>query len=198
MHTSERWLRHVIDPGETLPPVQLRVQSRTYEVETYGAYALSSCVGRISIGRENTYDAFAVRSSYVDEQLQGKGYGLSMYLGAAALAYIAGFELRSDSMVSRDAARVWLRLQNKGLAHIEEPFHWRGMEEYSHKGAARFIELQALNKLHREVGVDFEREGVSGRLAVAGLETAERGNHGTVVGAEFGVSVLDDDFWQSV
>ena len=192
---SEQLLRSIADPRQTLPEVELRLLSQGYDIDIFAAHALEERVGTMRIGKVETDEAFVVMGSHIDEQLQGRGYGLAMYLGAAALAYDSGFRLKSDEMVSRDAAKVWIRLQNKGLARIQKPFQWRGPEQYSHVGRAAFVPMEQLRDLHAEARADLEREGVGSRLAAAGFEAANGRDHGAVVGAELRVSVFDEDIW---
>ena len=142
--TREHLLRTIADPDGTLPEVTLEYVDRSIDQDMYAAFSKDQQIGTMKLGAPDTGEPFIVQGSGVDERLKGRGYGLAMYLGAAALAYESGYRLTSDVMVSRDAARLWARLERRGLARIGEPFQWKGMTGYSHKGFARFVPLDQL------------------------------------------------------
>lgn len=150
MSTTKHLLHEIADPHNTLPDVQLTLESHDDEYNTYAASALEERIGHIRLGRVGTSEPFAVRSSFINEGLRRQGYGFTMYLGAAALAYDAGYVLSSDPTqgVSRQAAMLWMRLQNRGLAYGAGSFSWPPMEEQSGKrGRARFVVPEHLEPL---------------------------------------------------
>lgn len=142
--TREYLLRTIADPNRRLPEVRLEYAGRSVDQDMYIALSSDRQIGTMKLGSVNSRDAFVVQGSGVDERLKGHGYGLAMYLGAAALAYELGYRLKSDSMVSRDAARLWGRLERHGFARIWTPFQWRGSEQYSHRGHALFVPAEEL------------------------------------------------------
>ena len=143
--TREHLLRTVADPDGTLPEVKLEHVGRSIDQDIYAAISDDEHIGTMKLGPVKPGESFiAVQGSGVDERLKGRGYGLAMYLGAAALAYDSGHRLMSDVMVSRDAARLWGRLERHGFARIWTPFQWRGSEQYSHRGHALFVPAEEL------------------------------------------------------
>ena len=142
--TREYLLRTIADPNRRLPEVRLEYAGRSVDQDMYIALSSDRQIGTMKLGSVNSRDAFVVQGSGVDERLKGHGYGLAMYLGAAALAYDSGHRLMSDVMVSRDAARLWGRLERHGFARIWTPFQWRGSEQYSHRGHALFVPAEEL------------------------------------------------------
>lgn len=149
MSTTKHILREIADPRGTLPDVELAFVEKNLhqDKDIYAAYTDGVQVGQIKLGALDRGEPFVVQGASVEKR--GQGYGLAMYLGAAALAYDAGYLLTSDIMVSRDAAKVWERLQNRGLARIWEPFKWKGLEEYTKKGngRAKFVVREHLESL---------------------------------------------------
>lgn len=144
--TREHLLRTVADPDGTLPEVKLEHVGRSIDQDIYAAISDDEHIGTMKLGPVKPGESFiAVQGSGVDERLKGRGYGLAMYLGAAALAYELGYRLKSDSMVSRDAARVWGRLARCGLARVLTPFRWREREQYSQGGYALFVPPEELS-----------------------------------------------------
>lgn len=147
MSTTKEILHEIADPTRTLPDVELIFagQNLDHDQDFYTAYTDGEEVGQIKLGSINKAEPFVVQGAGVERKKQG--YGLAMYLGAAALAYDNGYLLTSDIEVSRDAARLWARLQNRGLARIWEPFQWRNMKQYSSKGRAKFVPFDQLADL---------------------------------------------------
>ena len=143
--TREYLLRTIADPNRRLPEVRLEYAGRSVDQDMYIALSSDRQIGTMKLGSVNSRDAFVVQGSGVDERLKGHGYGLAMYLGAAALAYELGYRLKSDSMVSRDAARVWGRLARCGLARVLTPFRWREREQYSQAGHPLFVPSEELS-----------------------------------------------------
>ena len=143
--SAEQLLREVADPYDTLPYVELTYQGHSIDQDRYAAYSDNEQIGEMKLGARNTGEPFVVQGSGIDERFRGQGYGLAMYLGAAALAYESGYRLMSDVMVSRDAARLWGRLERRGLARIWEPFQWRDTERYSVRGRAQFVPPEELS-----------------------------------------------------
>lgn len=127
--------------------MQLELIEQKPDENIYAAYGDVGLVGQIKLGTVDKGEPFVVRRSDIEKEFQGQRYGRAMYLGAAALAYDAGYQLTSDIMVSRDAARLWTRLQGRGLARVSEPFQWKARQEYSYKGRARFVPFDQLEPL---------------------------------------------------
>ncbi len=106
MPTTEHILREIANPTTPLPQVQLELIEQKPDENIYAAYGDVGLVGQIKLGTVDKGEPFVVRRSDIEKEFQGQRYGRAMYLGAAALAYDAGYQLTSDIMVSRDAARL--------------------------------------------------------------------------------------------
>ena len=115
---TEHLLREIADPAGTLPEVRLELSSHEFDKDIFAAYSDRARIGEIKLGAINKDEPFVIQGTEIDRELRGHGFGFAMYLGAAALAYDEGHQLTSDIMVSRDAAALWARLQNRGLARI--------------------------------------------------------------------------------
>jgi len=143
--TSLSILRSVVDSERRLPSLEFS-QAHTeagHSMAAHDAYGMS--IGTMRFADDENPEYQTITHSHVEDSFRGRGYGTMLYLGAAALAYDQNKRLRSDVLVTIDAARVWIRLQSHGVARIEQPFHWSDPAGHSDHGWAAFRPLDQLS-----------------------------------------------------
>lgn len=125
-----REIEHIVDPGHTLPKIELRADTdfeREHGAQGYTrklAYdATGTKVGLISTRSSQHTDSGMTEISYVHTNRPGRGYGMAMYLAVIMESVSQGKILTNDpSGLSPRAKSVWEKLHTLGVAVEREPF----------------------------------------------------------------------------
>lgn len=145
-----RLYREIADPEGTLPEVMLRQSYDGLRETSFGIYAQSRKIGRVSISAIGTSYPGTVQYMGIDEDMQGLGYGSRAYLEAAAMVEESGHTLRSDMTMSPNAVRVWGSLVSKGVATVISAPKWDN-RTYSYEGRFAFLPYDELRDSHGSV-----------------------------------------------
>ena len=142
-----RLYREIADPEGTLPEVMLRQSYDGLRETSFGIYAQSRKIGRVSISAIGTSYPGTVQYMGIDEDMQGQGYGCSAYLEVAALVEGNGHTLRSDMTMSPDAVKTWGSFVSKGVATVISVPKWDN-RTYSYEGRFAFLPYDELRDSH--------------------------------------------------
>lgn len=125
------WVREVIDPQETLPPITLiRTLTPSYvldgalEFSTYAICYQKSLIGKADIrwNAAERYFGFAWIDIQTPADEPPKGKGLAAYLVAIEAAHAVNKPWAADAEVSPDAKKIWDLFISKGVAEVVTPF----------------------------------------------------------------------------
>jgi hypothetical protein len=116
------FVRQRVDPLNTLPQVEMVVDTEYAQQDGYAITAEGIKIGNFFMPFTGTGDAVCFESLIVNER--NKGYGLATYVWAIEKAHDAGKTFTNDASVSQSAARVWQKLARAGVAQIVEEFQY--------------------------------------------------------------------------
>lgn len=130
-------IHQLIDPEKTLPAINLEISSdnmATLGTLTHTKYDLKhngQLIGKMSINTDKINHKSWIYPINIDEQFQGKGFGMSAHIAAIDKSLREGHSLTThDWSHTQGSKHIWDILADKGVAKIIEPFQADDNEKY--------------------------------------------------------------------
>lgn len=135
---NSSWVREAVDPNNTLPKVNLDISPDnipargTLIFTKYDVANEGNVIGELTVNTNKIQKTAWTNRVNINEELRGKGYGLSAYVTAIEMCLKEGITFRThDWSQTAEAKRVWEILADKGVATVVEPFTPDGTGRYN-------------------------------------------------------------------